>query len=190
MLLDVLLAAQIDLPFGAWLGQLLDGRIDTLLAVWLVVRLGQLCCVGCFCPAPSEVDCCVAPIDLTRSAEDPVLDLVLHLHPLELVQDPAHPQLLELLRHKQLDVLLLGTGIEHRSSMSPSGRPGYRSPSLLLHWPGYLSSSSSSLSASWPRYLSLLSPSGRSGSSSWSSSGRHGYPPSSLPLGRPKYPSP
>ena len=58
MLLDVLLAAQINLPFGARLDQLLHGRVDTLLAVRLLVRLGQLCCLGYFCPAPLEVDCC------------------------------------------------------------------------------------------------------------------------------------
>ena len=38
--------------------QLLHWRVDTLLAVWLLVRLGQLCCLGYFCPAPLEVDCC------------------------------------------------------------------------------------------------------------------------------------
>ena len=162
MLLDVLLAAQIDLPFSALLDQLLDGRVDTLLAERFLVRLGQLCCLGHFCPAPSKVDCCVVPINLTRSAEDPVLDLVLDLHLLELVLNPADPQLLEVLRHEQLDILLLGAGLRHLSSLSPSGRPGYLSPFLSSARLGYppLSSSSSS-STGRPRYLSSLSPSGR-----------------------------
>ena len=157
MLLDVLLAAQIDLPFSARLDQLLDGRVDTLLAERFLVRLGQLCCLGHFCLASSKVDCCVVPINLTRSAEDPVLDLVLDLHLLELVLDPADPQLLEVLRHEQLDVLLLGAGLRHLSSLSSSGRPGYPSPLLPSRWLGYpTSSSSSSSSARQPAQVTFV----------------------------------
>ena len=43
MLLNVLLVAQIKMPFGSRLDQILDGRIDTVLAVRLVTRLDQLC---------------------------------------------------------------------------------------------------------------------------------------------------
>ena len=126
----------------------------------LVVRRCKLCCDGYFYPTLVEVDCCVAAEDpVLDLVMDLVLDLVLDLNLLKLALDPADPQLLELLCQR---VLLLGTGTGHPSSMSPSGRPGYHSPSLLSRRPGYPpSSSSSSSSAGRPRYLSSLSPLGR-----------------------------
>ena len=53
----------------------------------MVSENSQLCCLGYFCPAPLEVDCC----ESHQSPEDPVLDLVLDLHLLELVLDSADP---------------------------------------------------------------------------------------------------
>ena len=136
MLLDVLLVALIDLPFGARPDQLLDGRIDTLLAVRLVVRLCKLCCDGYFYPALVEVDCCVAAEDpVLDLVMDLVLDLVLDLNLLKLALDPANPQLLELLCQR---ILLLRTSTGHLSSMSPFGRPGYHPTLLLLHLTDYL----------------------------------------------------